>query len=91
MREHRFRTIVPYSRIDNRRICFKAWLAKRGSAGEHEVEAGIRQVIAFVEAHGSSRFELIDGGERVEPRSQGYRKNIRKANTVALVTLVTQN
>ena len=37
--------------------CFRAWLERRGSAGDHDIETGIRQVIAYVEAHGSSRFE----------------------------------
>jgi hypothetical protein len=37
--------------------CFKAWLQKHGSSGDHETAAGIRQVLAFVEAHGASRFE----------------------------------
>jgi hypothetical protein len=37
--------------------CFRAWLERRGSAGDHDIEAGIRQVIAYIEAHGSSRFE----------------------------------
>jgi uncharacterized protein (DUF927 family) len=54
-------------------ICFKAWIAKRGSAGEHEIEAGIRQVIAFIEAHGSSRFEDFNAAERVNNRV-GYRE-----------------
>jgi putative DNA primase/helicase len=38
-------------------VCFRAWLARRGTAGDQEIEAGIRQVRAFIEAHGSSRFE----------------------------------
>lgn len=37
--------------------CFAAWLAQRGSAGNSEIDIGIRQVIAFIEMHGSSRFE----------------------------------
>ena len=37
--------------------CFRAWLERRGSAGDHDIEAGIRQVVAYIEAHGSSRFE----------------------------------
>jgi uncharacterized protein (DUF927 family) len=37
--------------------CFEDWLARRGGAGDSEIEHGIRQVIAFIEAHGSSRFE----------------------------------
>jgi uncharacterized protein (DUF927 family) len=54
-------------------VCFQAWLTNREGAGDHEIEAGIRQVIAFVEAHGSSRFEAIDGTERVLNRV-GYRE-----------------
>jgi uncharacterized protein (DUF927 family) len=37
--------------------CFRAWLDRRGTAGDHDVEAGIHQVIAYIEAHGSSRFD----------------------------------
>jgi uncharacterized protein (DUF927 family) len=37
--------------------CFRAWFDRRGSAGDHDIETGIRQVIAFIEAHGSARFE----------------------------------
>lgn len=39
--------------------CFRAWLAKRGTTGDHDVEEGIRQVIAFVEKYATSRFETI--------------------------------
>jgi uncharacterized protein (DUF927 family) len=34
--------------------CFKAWLAKRGNAGDYDIETGIYQVM-----HGSSRFETV--------------------------------
>jgi uncharacterized protein (DUF927 family) len=54
-------------------VCFSAWLSKRGGAGDHEIENGIRQVVAFVEAHGSSRFEEIGSTERVHNRV-GYRE-----------------
>jgi len=56
-------------------VCFRAWLNKRGGAGDHEIEAGIRQVTAFVEAHGSSRFEAVkaEADERVINRV-GYRE-----------------
>jgi len=37
--------------------CFKAWVGARGTSGNSEIEDGIRQVRAFIEAHGSSRFE----------------------------------
>jgi uncharacterized protein (DUF927 family) len=55
--------------------CFHAWLERRGSVGEHELEAGIRQVIAYIEAHGSSRFEAAwdNSVERVVNRV-GFRR-----------------
>jgi uncharacterized protein (DUF927 family) len=37
--------------------CFAAWLDRRGGAGNREVEAGLAQIRAFLEAHGASRFE----------------------------------
>jgi hypothetical protein len=37
-------------------ICCRDWLGQRGTSGDHDLEVGIRQVIAFVEAHGASRF-----------------------------------
>jgi uncharacterized protein (DUF927 family) len=55
--------------------CLCAWLERRGSAGDHDIEAGIRQVIAFIEAHGSSRFEAAwqEHAERVINRA-GFRR-----------------
>ena len=46
-------------------ICFRAWLERRGSAEDQEIESGIRQVIRYLEEHGSSRFEPAweNGGE----------------------------
>ncbi|MBF0562417.1 MAG: DUF927 domain-containing protein [Alphaproteobacteria bacterium] len=38
-------------------VCFRAWLARRGGAGNREVDLGIAQVRSFIEAHGASRFE----------------------------------
>jgi putative DNA primase/helicase len=44
--------------------CFRVWLDQRGSLGDHDIEAGIQQVIAFVEQFGGSRFEeLRSAGE----------------------------
>jgi uncharacterized protein (DUF927 family) len=37
--------------------CFEDWLRARGGAGPAELRDGIAQVRAFLEAHGSSRFE----------------------------------
>ncbi len=38
------------------RVCFNAWLATRGGTGDGEVTAMLRQVRAFLEAHGEGRF-----------------------------------
>jgi uncharacterized protein (DUF927 family) len=57
--------------------CFEAWFAERGGAGAGEDAAAIAQVRAFIEAHGSSRFERLDdaapSSERVINRV-GYRR-----------------
>jgi putative DNA primase/helicase len=55
--------------------CFHAWLEKRGSAGDHDIETGISHVIAYIETHGSSRFEAAweNGVERVINRA-GFRR-----------------
>jgi len=38
------------------RVCFGAWLAARGGAGNGEVSAMLRQVRRFLESHGEGRF-----------------------------------
>lgn len=43
-------------------VCFQAWLDRRGGTGAAEVQAGIAQVVAFFEAHGTSRFEVWGSG-----------------------------
>lgn len=57
--------------------CFRDWLVARGGTGAAEVTAGLAQVRAFLEAHGSSRFEDLDGGEnqRIINRA-GYRQKV---------------
>ena len=39
--------------------CFSNWLERRGTTGASDVEAGIRQVRAFIAANGASRFQQI--------------------------------
>lgn len=39
--------------------CFLEWLAKRGTTGSSDVESGFRQVRAFIEANGNSRFQPL--------------------------------
>ncbi len=38
------------------RVCFNAWMANRGGAGDGEVSAMLRQVRVFLESHGEGRF-----------------------------------
>jgi uncharacterized protein (DUF927 family) len=55
--------------------CFRAWLDRRGTTGDQEIEAGIRQVREFIEAYGDSRFVAAweQDPERVVHRA-GFRK-----------------
>lgn len=55
--------------------CFRSWLEGRGGVEPAEVREGIAQVRAFIEAHGSSRFEDWDGSgsEKVVNRA-GFRR-----------------
>jgi uncharacterized protein (DUF927 family) len=45
--------------------CLRSWIDGRGTSGAGDAEAAIRQVRAFIEAHGSSRFQSA------KPRSDG--------------------
>ncbi len=52
--------------------CFRAWLEGFGE-GSHEDRAAVELVLAFLEKHGSSRFEKKDGtGEKVYNRAGFY-------------------
>jgi uncharacterized protein (DUF927 family) len=55
--------------------CFRAWLSRRGTTGEQEIQAGIRQVRSYIEAYGDSRFYAAweDEPDRVVTRA-GYRR-----------------
>jgi hypothetical protein len=58
--------------------CFRAWLDRRGTKGDQEVEAGIRQVRGFIEVYGDSRFVAAweQDPERVVNRA-GFRKQTK--------------
>lgn len=49
--------------LDAARRCFLEWLAARGTLGNSEPAAILRQVRAFIEAHGEARFSAHDRGE----------------------------
>lgn len=42
-------------------LMFESWLANRGTTGSSEHEAAIAQVRSFIEVHGASRFQNING------------------------------
>jgi putative DNA primase/helicase len=44
--------------------CFGEWLRGRGTVGNSDVEMGIRQVRAFLAAHGASRFQTMGKSSR---------------------------
>jgi len=54
--------------------CFKDWLSARGGSGSHEVQDGIKDILAFIEKHGSSRFQEIGKSETVYDRA-GFKKD----------------
>jgi uncharacterized protein (DUF927 family) len=54
----------PYQAISAAEKCYRAWLGTRGGTGGSDVESGIRQVRAFLEAHGGSRFQAWEPGDR---------------------------
>ena len=66
--------------------CCAAWLARRGGGGPREDQLALEQVVAFIEAHGASRFEPIaadgtalEGRQRVVNRA-GWR--VRAGDTI---------
>jgi putative DNA primase/helicase len=57
-------------------VCFKAWIAHRGGAGQQEPQELLKQVHSFFEAHGDSRFKRFYQGKLVEDKvidMYGYR------------------
>ena len=57
--------------------CFKDWLTARGGSGSHEVQDGINDILAFIEKHGSSRFQEIGNGhedDKIHDRAGWKRK-----------------
>lgn len=63
-------------------VCFKAWLAQRGGAGNQEQRAMLSQVRSFFELHGESRFTdwsrtVADDNHAAKTVNRaGYRKHL---------------
>jgi len=69
--------------------CFKAWLEKRGTTGDHDIEKGIQQVISYIERHGSARFEELGPEYPVLVHNRvGFRKCIKTEDDVRWQYLV---
>jgi uncharacterized protein (DUF927 family) len=49
------------------KVCFEAWLKERGGSRSSDMDAAVRQVQAFIEAHGRGRFQPM----RVEHNEHG--------------------
>jgi uncharacterized protein (DUF927 family) len=67
--------------------CFNGWLTDRGGIGSSDMDAAVRQVRAFIEAHGNSRFQSLSprknaADHQVEQRiinRAGFYRNIGQA------------
>jgi uncharacterized protein (DUF927 family) len=57
-------------------VCFQAWLKERGSTGSSDMDAGVSQVRAFIEAHALSRFQPL----KVQYNKEGDEINQRVMN-----------
>jgi putative DNA primase/helicase len=64
---------------------FNVWLAGRGTKGSSDIEQAIRQVKGFLEAHGSSRFQ-VEGQEDAKVINRvGFKKTDEDSNTKYLI------
>lgn len=56
--------------------CFRSWLALRGTSGSLESHEGVQTVLAFLDAHGPSRFEVMGEEAPIGPvrNRAGYRR-----------------
>lgn len=64
--------------IDAALLCFNAWLQRRGTAGQGEVEQLLKQVEAFFERFGEARFQPMEGKSRgtPPPSRAGFRRAV---------------
>ena len=71
-------------------VCFRAWLAERGSTGAGEDSQAVKQVRAFLEAHGSSRFECLERDSQTDTLTP-VQENQRIINRVGFRRRVSTN
>jgi hypothetical protein len=70
----------PGEATDAAALCLRDWIARRETTGSSDDEEAIKQVRSFLEAHGSSRFQL---SPQRRPAHAGSRDDA--GNTVAIV------
>ncbi len=63
---------------------FAEWIKHRGGHGSYDTERGVRQVLAFIAEHGSSRFQNVDLSERVVNRA-GFKRGHKDGGTEYLI------
>ncbi len=64
---------------------FRVWLDGRGTKGSSDAEASIRQVRAFIEAHGSSRFQAVGDDFAKVINRVGFRRKNEQGQTEYLI------
>ena len=66
-------------------VMFKAWLDGRGTKGSSDIDSAVRQVRAFIEAHGSSRFQAEDDKQGKIINRVGFKRKDDLGKTEYLV------
>jgi putative DNA primase/helicase len=64
---------------------FKVWLDGRGTKGGSDTEAAIKQVKAFLEAHGSSRFQSVNDDFAKINNRVGFKRTNAQEQTEYLI------
>ena len=66
-------------------ICFKSWLANRGTTGASELHNAIAHLRAVIESDGSARFQKIGGNAEQVRERLGYVRTSRDGDTHYLI------
>lgn len=68
-------------------VMFKVWFDGRGTKGSSDVEQAIRQVKIFIEAHGSSRFQVEEDEDAKVINRVGFRRTDEDGNNTLYLIL----
>jgi putative DNA primase/helicase len=64
---------------------FDEWLDLRGTAGSYDTAQGVRQVLAFLEQHGGSRFQSVTDAMTRIPNRAGFKRESFEGQTEYLI------